>query len=89
MPRALRVPLSDALVTVKKGHAAPAPEPGGWRAAPGPKPLPKPLPKRVAMTFRITETAYERLRRMAFETRVSQQALVDQALERFFTENHG
>ncbi len=85
MPRALRVPLSDALVTVKKGHAAPAPEPGGGRAAPGPKPL----PKRVAMTFRITETAYERLRRMAFETRVSQQALVDQALERFFTENHG
>ena len=81
MPRALRVPLSDALVTVKKGHAAPAPEPGGGRATP--------VPKRVAMTFRITETAYERLRRMAFETRVSQQALVDQALERFFTEHQG
>jgi len=41
------------------------------------------------MTFRITETAYERLRRMAFETRVSQQALVDQALERFLAENRG
>lgn len=81
MPRAMRVPLSDTLVTVKKGNAAPAPEPGGGRAAP--------VPKRVPMTFRITETAYERLRRMAFETRVSQQALVDQALERFFTENHG
>jgi hypothetical protein len=77
----MRVPLSDTLVTVKKGNAAPAPEPGGGRAAP--------VPKRVPMTFRITETAYERLRRMAFETRVSQQALVDQALERFFTENHG
>jgi hypothetical protein len=79
MPRALRVPLSEDLVTVKKSHAAPAPEPG--RAAP--------LPKRVPMTFRITETAYERLRRMAFETRVSQQALVDQALERFLAENRG
>jgi hypothetical protein len=77
----MRVPLSDALVTVKKGHAAPAPEPGGGRVTA--------VPKRVAMTFRITETAYERLRRMAFETRVSQQALVDQALERFFTEHQG
>jgi len=41
------------------------------------------------MTFRITRTAYERLRRMAFETRVSQQALVDQALERLFDERGG
>jgi predicted transcriptional regulator len=41
------------------------------------------------MTFRITETAYERLRRMAFETRVSQQALVDQALERFLADGRG
>ena len=81
MPRAMRVPLSDALVTVKKGDAAPAPEPGRGREAP--------VPKRVPMTFRITETAYERLRRMAFETRVSQQALVDQALDRFFAESRG
>ena len=81
MPRPLRVPLSDALVSVKKGDAAPAPEPGRGRE--------EPVPKRVPMTFRITETAYERLRRMAFETRVSQQALVDQALDRFFAENRG
>ncbi len=81
MPRAPRVPLSEDLVTVKKGHAAPAPEPARERAAP--------LPKRVPMTFRITETAYERLRRMAFETRVSQQALVDQALERFLADGRG
>jgi hypothetical protein len=85
MPRSTRVPLSDALVTVRKGDAAPAPDPGRGREAPGPKRG----PKRVPMTFRITETAYERLRRMAFETRVSQQALVDQALERFLTESRG
>jgi hypothetical protein len=36
------------------------------------------------MTFRITEAAYERLRREAFERRVPQQALVDQALDQFF-----
>jgi hypothetical protein len=81
MPRSPRVPLSEDLVTVKKGHAAPAPEPGRGREAP--------VPKRVPMTFRITETAYERLRRMAFETRVSQQALVDQALERFLADSRG
>lgn len=78
MSRPMRVPLSDALVTSKKGEAAPAPEPDRRKDAP--------LPKRVPMTFRITETAYERLRRMAFETRVSQQTIVDQALERFFAE---
>jgi hypothetical protein len=81
MPRSTRVPLSDALVTVRKGDAAPAPAPGRAREAP--------VSKRVPMTFRITETAYERLRRMAFETRVSQQALVDQALERFLTGSRG
>jgi len=70
----MRVPLSDDLVTVKKGEAAPAPEPGRKG---------KPPQERVAMTFRITTEAYERLRRTAFETRQSQQALVDQALDRF------
>ena len=78
MPRPMHVPLSDSLVTIKKGEAAPAPEPGRRREAPA--------VKRVPMTFRITEAAYERLRRMAFETRVSQQALMDQALDRFFDE---
>jgi len=81
MSRTPHVPLSDSLVTIKKGEAAPAPEPGRRRDAPA--------PERVAMTFRITRTAYERLRRMAFETRVSQQALVDQALERLFDERGG
>jgi hypothetical protein len=78
MPRQTPVPLSDTLVTIKKGEAAPAPEPDRRREAP-------PL-KRVSMTFRITESAYERLRRQAFETRVSQQALVDQALEQFLAQ---
>jgi hypothetical protein len=77
----MRVPLSDSLVTARKGEAAPAPEPGMRREVPPP-------PERVAMTFRITKPAYERLRRMAFETRVSQQALVDQALDRLFSEPH-
>jgi hypothetical protein len=81
MPRAQHVPLSDSLVTIKKGEAAPAPEPGRRRDAP--------VPERVSMTFRITKPAYERLRRMAFEGRVPQQALVDQALEQFFAKHHG
>ena len=79
MPRTMRVPLTDSLVTTRKGEAAPAPEPGKHREAP-------PAPERVAMTFRITKPTYERLRRMAFETRQSQQALVDQALDRLFSE---
>ncbi len=81
MPRPQHVPLSDTLVTIKKGEAAPAPEPGRRRKDVS--------VKRVPMTFRITEAAYERLRRMAFESRVSQQALVDQALERLFAERGG
>lgn len=42
-----------------------------------------PVTERVPMTFRITKAAYERLRQRAFETRVSQQALMDQALDQF------
>jgi hypothetical protein len=79
MPRPVHVPLSDSLVTIKKGEAAPASESVRQREK-------APAPERVAMTFRITTAAYELLRRMAFETRVSQQALVDQALDRFFAE---
>ena len=56
----------------------PAPEPG--------PPSDAPAIKRVAMTFRTTESAYERLRRRASETRVSQQAIVDQALDYFLGE---
>jgi cytochrome c556 len=56
----------------------PAPEPG--------PPSDAPAIKRVAMTFRTTEAAYERLRRRASETRVSQQAIVDQALDYFLGE---
>ena len=40
----------------------------------------------MPLTFRITTASHERLRRMAFETRVSQQSLVDQALDQFFAE---
>jgi Ribbon-helix-helix domain len=77
MPRAMRVPLSNSLVTIKKGEAAPAT---------GRRRQEAPAVERVALTFRITTASYERLRRMAFETRVSQQSLVDQALDRLFAE---
>ena len=73
MSRSQAVPLNDGLVVVPKGGAAPAPQPGR-RAEPQAE-------KRVALTFRITEGTYEWLRRAAFEARVSQQALVDQALD--------
>ena len=70
MSRPMRVPLSDSLVTVPKGEAVPA-------AAPGRRPKEK-APERVPLTFRLTPDDYEQLRRMAFETRVSQQSLLDQ-----------
>ena len=79
MPKAKPTPLSEALLPVKKGTAVPAPEPGRRREAPQ---------DRVAMTFRITTDAYETLRRLAFETRCSQHALVDEALE-LLTDKHG
>jgi hypothetical protein len=74
MPRPQAVPLNDALVVVPKGGAAPAPQPGR-------RPEPQAAEKRIALTFRITEGTYEWLRRTAFDARVSQQALVDQALD--------
>jgi hypothetical protein len=72
MPRPQAVPLGDALVLVPKGGAAPAPQPGRRAEPPG--------EKRVALTFRFTPDTYEWLRRTTFDARVSQQALVDQAL---------
>ena len=81
MPRTNRVPLTDDLVVVSKGSAAPTPEPGR-RVEPSPE-------KRVSMTFRITEGTYEWLRRKAFDTRVSQQALVDKALGLLQAQDNG
>jgi hypothetical protein len=38
------------------------------------------------MTLRIPEASYERLRRLAIETRLSQQALADQAVNLLLAE---
>jgi hypothetical protein len=78
MPRPMPVPLSDGLVVVAKGAAAPAPEPGRRN-----EPVAE---KRVSMTFRLTAETYEWLRRTAFEARTSQQALLDEALDRLRAE---
>jgi len=73
MPKARATPLSDSLLPIPKGEAMPAPEPGRRRTnAPQ---------DRVSMTFRITADAHEHLRRLAYENRLSQQTLVDEALE--------
>jgi hypothetical protein len=74
MPKAKATPLSDNLLPIQKGAAMPAPEPGRQRRASPPQ-------DRVSMTFRITSEAHEHLRRMAYEDKTSQQALVDEALE--------
>jgi hypothetical protein len=74
MAKSARAQLDGGLVTVEKGAAAPRNGTGA------------PQPKRVTMTFRITETAHRQLRRLAFETDVSQQWLVDQALGKYFDE---
>jgi hypothetical protein len=72
MPKAKPTPLSENLMPIQKGAAMPLPEPGRQREAPQ---------DRVSMTFRITVPAHELLWRLAYETRQSQQALVDEALE--------
>jgi hypothetical protein len=73
MRKAKPTPLSDALLPVRKGEAAPAPEPGRQRRAS--------TEDRVAMTFRLKADDYEYLRRSAFEARMSQQALLDEAIK--------
>jgi hypothetical protein len=78
MPRAKPTPLSDTLLPVAKGAAAPAPEPGRRRRE-------APQETRISMTFRIKANTYEDLRRLAFEERVSQQAIVDEALHLLIT----
>jgi hypothetical protein len=78
MPKAKVTPLSETLMPVPKGQAVPAPEPGRRR---------REVPQdRVSMTFRLRAEHYETLRRAAFDARVSQQALLDQALEKWCLE---
>jgi hypothetical protein len=78
MPKAKATPLSETLLPIPKGTAVPAPEPGRRR---------REVPQdRVSMTFRLRTEHYEMLRRAAFEARVSQQALLDEALEKWCLE---
>ena len=78
MPKAKATPLSETLMPVPKGQAVPAPEPGRRR---------REVPQdRVSMTFRLRAEHYETLRRAAFDARVSQQALLDEALEKWCLE---
>jgi len=78
MPKAKATPLSETLLPIPKGAAVPAPEPGRRR---------REVPQdRVSMTFRLRTEHYETLRRAAFEARVSQQALLDEALEKLCLE---
>ena len=71
MPKAKAAPLSAKLLPVEKGAAKPSPAPGKHAETPD---------ERVSMTFRIRRADHDHLRRLAFETRQSQQAFVDQAL---------
>jgi len=78
MPKAKATPLSETLLPIPKGAAVPAPQPGRRR---------REVPQdRVSMTFRLRTEHYETLRRAAFEARVSQQALLDEALEKWCRE---
>ena len=78
MPKAKATPLNPTLLPIPKGTATPAPEPGRRRR--------EVAQDRVSMTFRLKAEHYETLRRAAFEGRVSQQALLDEALERWCLE---
>ena len=78
MPKAKAAPLHETLLPIPKGAAVPAPEPGKRR---------REVPQdRVSMTFRLRSEHYETLRRAAFDARVSQQALLDEALEKWCRE---
>lgn len=78
MPKAKATPLNETLLPIPKGAAAPAPEPGRRR---------REVPQdRVSMTFRLRSEHYETLRHAAFNARVSQQALLDEALEKWCRE---
>ena len=79
MPKAKATPLSETLLPIPKGAAVPAPEPGRRRREAPPQ-------DRVSMTFRLRSEHYETLRRAAFDARVSQQALLDEALENWCRE---
>ncbi|MBV8497127.1 MAG: hypothetical protein JO361_10125 [Gammaproteobacteria bacterium] len=78
MPKAKAAPLTDKLLSIPKGDATATPEPGKRRRQPG--------EERVSMTFRLKAEHYEHLRRAAFEAHVSQQALLDEALEKWMQE---
>jgi hypothetical protein len=72
MSKARATPLHERLLPISKGEAVPAPAPGKARR--------EPPEDRVTMTFRLKRDDHEYLRRRAFEARISQQALVDEAL---------
>jgi hypothetical protein len=72
MAKTKPTPLSESLLPIAKGAALPNPELGRRRR--------EPAAERVSLTFRLDADVYELLRRAAFEQRVSQQALVNQAL---------
>ena len=69
MSKPLRTPLTETLVTVAKGQAAPAPDPG--------RPARPPEGARVAVTYRLPTALYRRLRKAAFDADQSQQAIVE------------
>ena len=69
MARQQPTPISDRLVTVDKGKAAPVASPG--------QPAVAAEPPRVPITFRLTEAAHEWLRDEAYRTRQTKQAIVD------------
>jgi hypothetical protein len=69
MSRSQPAPLSERLVTVSKGAAQPAPQPG--QRAPAAEPA------RVPITFRLTPAAHEWLRAEAYRSRRTKQAIVD------------
>jgi hypothetical protein len=82
MPKPKPAPLSEGLLSVAKGEAMPAPEPGQARPR-------RPAERRISMTFRLRVADYEFLRRAAFDARTSQQAMVDEALELLAAKHHG
>ena len=82
MARQRPMPLSEGLVTVGKGEAAPVTQTGRRETA-----APEP---RVAITFRLTEAAHEWLRAESYRTRRTKQAIVDEMFAGYMAhKNHG
>lgn len=70
-------------LVARKGEAPRPAEPPPRSALPAPPPAPVPSGGSKALTLKLTDADYERLRRFAFDNRTTHQAVIQRALLEF------